>query len=126
MPVQVRLRGTPRGLLRITQPHPRKKKALSTTTYCHKLSWSPTSLGLIMHLIFLSVMVMDSASGAGLGLNVNSGISPGHNLSVPTSQNHYEDYMSEHMDYVWNGTGMSKNSINASFYYLLVLLGWTP
>lgn len=41
-PLQVRLRGTPRGLLRLAQPHLRKKKALHTTTHRHTLSRSPT------------------------------------------------------------------------------------
>lgn len=61
----------PKGLLRLMQPHLRKKKALPTHAYCSRLSWSPVFPGL-MPLIILSIMVKDSASGASLGLNVNS------------------------------------------------------
>lgn len=65
--LQVRLRGTLMGCSgphshtsERRKPHPRPCTATS-------------SLGL-MHLIFLIIMFMDSASGASLGLNVSFGI----------------------------------------------------
>lgn len=62
LPLQVRLRGTLRGLPRLTQLHLRQRKALPTPPTAAG-SPGPQAPGL-MHLMALSIIAKNSASGA--------------------------------------------------------------